>query len=219
MSHALIASILAAAGASIFWCAAARDLRAMVGVGIDAFVITAPAAIYALMLSRKSLRGFAIAAAVTALAGVVAAIWFHRYRFRNERPTPKVVRWSFAAFVLTLWVFGGLMAMGRSWVLPWEASRETTILYGWMFLGASSYFLYGLIIPKWSNAIGQLLAFLAYDLVLIVPFVVFFRHVPQERLVNHVVYTLVIVYSGLLAVVYCFVNPSTRAVSLRLFRR
>jgi hypothetical protein len=43
--------------------------------------------------------------------------------------------------------------------------------------------------PRWGNAFGQLLSFLAYDLVLIVPFVALFDTVPPERMVNLVVYT------------------------------
>ena len=40
-----------------------------------------------------------------------------------------------------------------------------------IFLGSAIYFAYGLQRPVWGNAKGQLLGFLAYDLVLIVPFV------------------------------------------------
>ena len=205
MSYTFIASILAAAGASIMWCAVAREYRALVGVGIDAFVITAPAAVYALMLGRRSLYPFAAAAALTAMAGLAVAIWCRRYRFRDRRRTPAVVRWSFVGFVLALLGLGGAMASGNQRILPWDASREVTVLYGWIFLGASSYFLYGLVEARRSNATGQLLAFLAYDLVLIVPFIRFFGEVRPEKWLNHVVYTAVVVYSGLLAVFYCFV--------------
>ena len=39
-----------------------------------------------------------------------------------------------------------------------------------MFLGSATYFAYGIVRPRWTNAGGQLAGFLAYDLVLIVPF-------------------------------------------------
>ena len=69
--------------------------------------------------------------------------------------------------------------------------------------------------PRWSNAAGQLLGFLAYDVVLIVPFIIYFRHVPADRLVNHIVYTAVVVYSGLVALWFCFIDRRTRLIALR----
>lgn len=212
MSFAFLASILAAASASILYCALARDLRAMVGVGLDAFVLTAPLALISLTSGRASMRTFGILAALTASAGAFALIWFHRYPWRDARPTPVPVRVAFTIFVLALWATGGALVMGSLRVLPWNVSPEVARVYGLIFLGASSYFLYGLIIPKWSNAAGQLLGFLAYDLVLIVPFAIYFRHVPPERLTNHVVYTAVVLGSGVVAVYYCFVHPRTRLV-------
>ena len=215
MSFAFVASILAAAAASIGYCALARDYRAMVGVGIDALVLTGPIALVALSSGAARMRTFGTLAALTATAGAFAAVWFHRYAWRDEQRTPTPVRVAFVVFVLALWATGGALVAGNLNVLPWHVTAEVARVYGFIFLGASSYFLYGLIIPKWSNAAGQLLGFLAYDLVLIVPFVIYFHHVPPERLVNHVVYTAVVVGSGVLAVVYCFVHPRTRLIGRR----
>lgn len=215
MSFAFVASILAAASASILYCALARDYRAMVGVGIDAVVLTAPLAIMALASGRASMRTFGILAALTAGAGLFAAVWFHRYAWRDLQPTPWPVRVAFAIFVLALWATGGALVAGSLSVLPWHVTPEVARVYGFIFLGASSYFLYGLVIPKWSNAPGQLLGFLAYDLVLIVPFIIYFRLVPPERLVNHVVYTAVVVGSAVIAIVYCFIHPRTRLFGRR----
>jgi hypothetical protein len=210
MSFAFVASILAAASASILYCALARDYRAMVGVGLDALVLTAPLAVMSFTSGRASMRTFGILAALTATAGLIALVWFHRYSWRDGRPTPRAVRIAFVIFVLALWATGGALVAGDLRVLPWHVSPEVARVYGFIFLGASSYFLYGLIIPKWSNAAGQLLGFLAYDVVLLVPFAIYFKHVPPERLVNHIVYTAVVVGSGVLAVLYCFVHPRTR---------
>jgi hypothetical protein len=212
MSFAFVASILAAASASIGYCALARDYRAMVGVGIDALVLTAPLAVMAFTSGRPAMRTFGALAALTASAGLFAAVWFHRYAWRDAQPTPLPVRVAFVVFVLALWATGGALVAGNLNVLPWHVTPDVARVYGFIFLGASSYFLYGLIIPRWSNAAGQLLGFLAYDLVLIVPFAIYFRHVPPERLLNHLVYTAVVVASGVLAVLYCFIHPRTRLV-------
>src|SRR5881392_3773200 len=43
-------------------------------------------------------------------------------------------------------------------------------MFGLIFLGAATYFIYGALDPHWGNAVGQLAGFLAYDLVLLSPF-------------------------------------------------
>jgi len=105
------------------------------------------------------------------------------------------------------------MAAGNIRVLPWDAPREVTIIYGWAFLGSAVYFIYGLIYPKWSNAAGQLLGTLAYDLVLIGPLIGHFSHIDQERRINLIIYTAAVVYSAAVAVFYLFIHPPTRLFS------
>src|SRR5262249_8111061 len=157
-SFAFAASILAAAAAPTLWCAITTDFRALVGRAVVALLLPPPIAIYILLiLGRKSLHMFALAAIATALIALVIAIRYWRYPLRDPRPTPLVVRLSFAIFVLVLAIPGARMAAGNTRVLPWDAPAEVTVIYGWAFIGASVYFVYGLIFPKWSNAIGQLL--------------------------------------------------------------
>ena len=62
----------------------------------------------------------------------------------------------------------------------------------------------------WNNAKGQLLSFLAYDLVLIGPFLALFGTVKSEFELSLVAYVAVLIYSGALAVYYLFFHPSTR---------
>jgi hypothetical protein len=69
-----------------------------------------------------------------------------------------------------------------------------------MFLGAALYIVYGLIRPVWANAAGQLLGFLAYDLVLIMPFVQRLPTVAPEHRMGLIVYAAVVVYSALIAI-------------------
>jgi hypothetical protein len=60
------------------------------------------------------------------------------------------------------------------------------------------------------NAAGQLAGFLAYDLVLIGPFVLRFATVEPERLPSLIVYTTFVSFSGLMAIYYLFINGTTR---------
>jgi hypothetical protein len=55
-----------------------------------------------------------------------------------------------------------------------------------------------------------LLGFLAYDLVLIGPFLQHFSTVRPEMRLSLVLYTAVVVYSGLLAIYFLFLHPPTR---------
>lgn len=85
-----------------------------------------------------------------------------------------------------------------------------SIVVGWMFFGASIYFAYALVRPSWVNATGQLLGFLAYDLVLIGPFVSRLSTVSAEHRPGLILYTAVLVYSGMLAIWLLFIRRDTR---------
>ena len=79
-----------------------------------------------------------------------------------------------------------------------------------MFLGAMFYFIYGVLRPSWQNAAGQLVGFLAYDVVLIIPFLTRLSSTPPEHKLGLIIYTIVVSYSGLLAIYYLFLHKSTR---------
>jgi len=64
-----------------------------------------------------------------------------------------------------------------------------------------------------GNAGGQLAGFLAYDIVLIVPFLQRLPTVAPEHRIGLYLYTAVVTYSGLLAIYYLFVHRRTRVRS------
>ena len=132
------------------------------------------------------------------------------------RRTPTIVRISFGLFAIALFLVGGGMVLQRPNIFPWPISPETSVFYGWIFLGAMCYFIIGVFIPRWDHARGQLLGFLAYDLVLIVPFLLHFKTVRPDLLVNLVVYTGVLIYSGGLAAYALFIHPATRFGARRM---
>lgn len=210
MAFTFIASIFAAAAAPILWGALSREYAAFWGVGLDAFVVLAPLAIYGFQLGRPKMQVFGLVAALLALIGLATVLYFRRYSFRDQRPTPRPVRWAFVVFALALLVFGGMMALKNRGILSWPVTTESTVIYGWGFLGALIYFVYGLLKPVWPNAVGQLLGFLAYDLVLIIPFIGHFSRVTPDLLLNHIIYTLVLLVSGTLAIFYLFIHPEYR---------
>jgi hypothetical protein len=95
-------------------------------------------------------------------------------------------------------------------IFPWPLNPDSSVLFGCIFLGDACYFLDGLLVPRWHNARGQLLSFLAYDLVLIVPFLALFSSVKPVHRLSLVLYVAVLLYSGVLAAHYLCVNQTTR---------
>jgi hypothetical protein len=73
-----------------------------------------------------------------------------------------------------------------------------------MFLGLSLNYFYVGLGNRWGDAKVSLIGFLAYDLVLIVPFLQHFSRVRPEHWISLVIYTAVLIYSGALAAYYLF---------------
>jgi hypothetical protein len=211
-SYLFIGSILAAVSAAAFWIGWRGELAALPAGSLNVFVIALTTCIYFFNLAAQGRSGmlpFGIASVLMAVASGTAFLWSRRLSLTDQRPTPKLVRVSFGIFIASLFLAGGALVL-RLPVFPWELNPDTSVVFGCIFLGDAFYFLYGLYRPRWGNAFGQLLSFLAYDLVLIVPFIALFNTVPPERMVNLVVYTAVLIYSGGLSVYYLFIDPRTR---------
>ena len=212
-SYLFIGSILAAVSVAALWIGWTGELGALPAGSLNIFVIAVTTSIYffklALVDDRANLILFGIASVVIAIASAAAFFWSHRIPLRDSIPTPALVKVSFGIFIAALLLAGGALILGRQ-IFPWELNPDSAVVFGCIFLGDAFYFLYGLLRPRWNNAFGQLLSFLAYDLALIVPFVSLFKTVKPEYMLNLVVYVIVLVYSGAIAVYYLFINPKTR---------
>ncbi|MFN2125545.1 MAG: hypothetical protein ACK2UP_18775 [Candidatus Promineifilaceae bacterium] len=103
----------------------------------------------------------------------------------------------------------------RSTENSWMITPELSVVIGWMFVGAALYFVYGLLRPSWLNSAGQLIGFLFYDLVLIVPFLTRLSTVSEANRLGLYVYTAVLILSGLLAIYFLFINGPTRTATWR----
>jgi hypothetical protein len=138
-------------------------------------------------------------------------MWSVRIPMKKTLPVPGVVRGAFVFFIIALLIVSTRLLLQVPNTIPWAITPDLSLVIGWMFIGAALYFVYGLLRPDWMNAAGQLLGFLAYDIVLIVPFIQRLPNTPAEQKLGMVVYTIVVAASGLLAVYYLFLNPKTRA--------
>ncbi len=83
-------------------------------------------------------------------------------------------------------------------------------MYGFIFLGAATYFIHGFYRPMWANAAGQLVRFLAYDLIFIGPFLMHFTAVRPAHRLSLIIYTAVVATVGRWQVYYLFIDRLTR---------
>jgi len=207
LDYLLVSSFLAGATVVILWLGVVGEWGAAAGASMNVGLMNAGAAIY-LMQVHQIRRGvmFAGFAAVNA----VVCAWSLRHPIRDRRRVDWLLRGSFAAFTIVL-LYAAVQLMRRSpTIFPWSIEPETSTMFGWLFLGSAVYFGYGFLRPSWHNARGQLLAFLAYDLVLILPYVLMFPTVEPEHLPSLRIYVAVLVYSSLLSIWYLFIDRRTR---------
>jgi hypothetical protein len=214
MSNIFVSSILAAIGAPIIWIGLANESRAMAGGALNLLVTGAGiAASTFTFYSRDPQPDFLLVGIFSSQLAIVCIgllLYSQRKSFLDARPTPWIVRVSFIAFAIVLLLTSISLLAQRPNIFPWPLLAENSVMYGWIFLGAMCYFLYGVVYPVWSNARGQMIGFLAYDLVLIVPFLIHFTNVQPEMLTSLIIYTILVSYSGLLAGYYLFIHPTTR---------
>jgi hypothetical protein len=213
LSYLFLGSILAAVSVAALWIGWTGELGALPAGALNVFIISIAFTIYTLQLSIKdNLAGmlpFSIFYFVMAIVSLAAFFWSRRYNIKDSRPMPQLVRISFGVFIFSLFLAGGALVL-RLPVFPWPLDPKSSVMFGSIFLGDAFYFLYALLYPRWHNALGQLLSFLAYDLVLIFPFLSLFKSVKPEFRLNLVIYVAVLVYSGAIAIYYLAINKQTR---------
>lgn len=217
LTFILVSSFFAAAAASTLWVAISENYGALAGIGLDYLAIFAPAAILAFQIGASSgepqMTAFGIACACGVLFGLGFTLWSVRIPIDPEPAMPGPVRWSFVIFVIALVIVSVRLIPQTPNVIPWAITPELSVVIGWMFLGAATYFAYGLLRPSWLNSAGQLIGFLAYDLVLIVPFLKKLPTSAPEHRLGLIIYTVVVIYSGLLAIYYLFLHKGTRVLA------
>ena len=211
-SYLFIGSILAAVSAAALWIGWTGEFGALPAGTLNIFVIALTTTIYFFKLAsqgRANMTLFGIFGALSAVASLAAFFWSLNIPLKETRPMPKPVKVSFWIFIASLFAAGGALIL-QAPIFPWALNPDSSVVFGCIFLGDAFYFLYGMFRPNWHNALGQLLSFLAYDLVLILPFIGLISTVEPNRLINLLVYTAVLMYSGGLAVYYLFIDSQTR---------
>lgn len=216
LSFIFIGSIFFAGAASTLWSLLAGENGSLAGVFLDYIVIFAPLSIFFFQIANgnQAITWFGVSLVFDVLFGIVFVWWSLRHPIQDTRPQPLLVRVSFIIFTVALIYVGGSLVLKVPNILPWKVTPEGSVIYGWMFLGAAVFFIYSILRPSWMNSGAALAGFLAYDVVLIAPFINHFGQVNPLLLPNLIIYTIVVVYSGLLAIYYLFVYEKTR-INLR----
>jgi hypothetical protein len=210
----LVSSFLAAAGASTLWATLSKTYGALAGIGLDYLAVLLPLSTISFRLGaglgNPQLTTFGMMCVFAVVFGLALLVWGIRTPIDGTVPMPHMVRWSFVIFILALLIEGSRLLWRVPNAIPWTITPDLSFVIGWMFLGAATYFAYALARPSWLNSAGQLAGFLAYDVVLIVPFLTRLPTVASEHKAGLIVYTVVVIYSGLLAIYYLFIRETTR---------
>jgi len=213
LSYAFIAAILAGGGAPLIWVGLSGRIASLAGYGMGFGIMYAGMGLSVLLFylrdQNPAFVWFAFVIGALALAG---GIIFMRTRSMAEdlQPTPRVVIYAFIVEVLVLAGAGILLILKIPNTLPWKLSGESSVLYGWVFLGLAFYYLYAVLNRKWIHALGPLLGLLVYDLVLFSPLFARFGNLQPEHVRGQVAASVIIVFSAALGIYYLFVNSETR---------
>jgi len=197
---------------AFIWIGFTAEWGALAAGALTGLVMAAGQAIYLFLLAgrpdRQRLLPWAAWFALVALFSLGLLLWSRRIPIRDTRPLPRPLRISYVIFVVVLFLASSALILGQQ-IFPWQLNTDSGVMFGWIYMGDACYFLYSLLNPRWHNARGQLLSFLAYDLFLIPPFLGLFA-VQTSNFLSLSIYLLVLFYSGLLAVYYLFLDPVTR---------
>jgi hypothetical protein len=210
----LISSFLAGATVTILWLGFVGDWGAATGATMNVGSMNLGAAIFLYQkygeTSDERFLSRAIAFTVFAVINAGVFVWTLKHPIRDRRPASNALRGCFVLFSGLL-IVAAVQLMRRSpTIFPWPLEDDTEIMFGWLFLGSAVYFTYGLVRPSWHNMRGQLLAFLAYDLILLPPYLYLFPIVQPDHFRSLCVYIAVLVFSSIVSIYYLFIDRTTR---------
>lgn len=233
MSFVFLASIMAAIAAPSIWIGLTGEFAAFAGVGINTMFVNIGVGAYLLWRAHRwneTLAGPIAFCALGFLLGAVFFLWSRRLPVRDPRPMPPIVRWSFIAFAIILIVVGSALALQVERIFPWNPQPPSSTIFGFIFLGAATYFLHAIAHPRWAFAAAPLWAFLAYDIVLFGPYVRMLGGSSADaaaladdygaasdgvNVTSLTIYLTVLAFSTLLALYMFCIHPSTRLIRPR----
>lgn len=215
LSLTFVAAMQMAIAGAMIWIAISNQISALAAGALNLIVMLSGSAWYLFQRSDEPemgyLAGYAVAFLIFAVFNLFLFIYCFGLPVLDKRPLPGMVRFSFVIYVLLLLVLGISLLRRPEVLFPWPLNPDTSVLFGWMFIGDAAYFLFAILFPVWANGKAPLWSFLLYDLVLIGPFLNHFQYVKPEHRSSLTVYTLVLIYSALVSIYYLFINRQSRS--------
>lgn len=187
MTYIFLASIIASTAALIVWPLIRDDPGALRAAAFNLSTATPPLGIYLLWLSRDSdhrdLIAPGIAFVLFGATWMAIGRWLRAIPVRDTRPLPGGVRVVFMGFCVLLIPLGGALLLQVENIFPWTISPENSTVAGIIFLSAAALFMFILANPLWIYGEAGFASFLAYDVVLAVPYLDFFLNRDDEATV------------------------------------
>lgn len=209
LSFLFLAAMLAAVGVAAAWIAVSGETGSLPAGFLNLAVTLSGVGVYFVMTEAVTATAGYV---VVALAVLNLGLFFASRRLPEvtSRRIPALIRWSYVAFALVLVLVGLGLILGRDGIMPWPVDPNTSVVFGWIFLGDAFYFAYAVHDGRWGGARSQLWSFLAYDAVLLPPLVLHLPNVAPELRANLLIYLVVLGYSAGLGVYYLLLKPDTR---------
>lgn len=171
LTYIFLGSVVAAMAAAFVRVGYAAEWGGLAGGALNLFVAATGAAYFLFQVpvlrNQPNVRPHAWTALAIALIAAVVFAWAQRRTDEEPDPIPGPVLIPCGAFVV-LFIGAGMALIMREWtILPWRLrSGFSSVVLGWMFIGAGFYFLYPVIFPRWRNARAQLWSLLVFGLVI-----------------------------------------------------
>jgi hypothetical protein len=175
MTYIFLASMASAIGAPLAWAAWRNELGTLRAIAFGGMIGVPAMGLYLLWLGVDR-RDWEIAVAGITLNGIgaiwtVILLWLRHEPLHDPRPLPGVFRVSFIVIVGILLLVSGYLTLQVEDIFPWTLAPETSTMIGLIFLTAALLFVWVILHPMWAYGEMALAGFLAYDLVLFIPYV------------------------------------------------
>ncbi|MGE0315950.1 MAG: hypothetical protein AB7P21_30410 [Lautropia sp.] len=208
LNYRFVGAMLLSQGATMAWTAWTMTLRASLGGLVGFTMTTAGIAAYMAWVAVRQVSPSPMLWVWVIVCGALAASTLLLAVHASHQPrgphaaTPAVVRASFLLFAIALTIATVLLFGQAPVVFPWKLSPESSVVYGLLFVASAVYFLDGWLRPGSDNAPGQLIGFLVYDLALLPPWIAHWAKATGGFRISLIIYLVVLIWSGLLAVAY-----------------
>lgn len=194
----LIGATLIAYAVPLLWIGVTETYKALLGGGLSIMISFGGMGIFLLRLSLKMSGVHQLGEFCLYLA--VLAIWFFflglKIPKKKSDRIPLTTQLLFAISMTVALLEGLYLIIPMPGHFPWLLTPELSVLYGWILIGSSLFFGWGLLQPIWENGYPLLYALLIYDALLIGPLLNLFKQPPQVAVVPIFLWFALIIVGG-----------------------